>query len=541
MHQNIKINNVKSLDAKLYSGKYYDFMLYKGETSQYDISDLNSMVIADFSTLDIKDNILYSTATWKDAINNGVEMSDIGFTGIDNGFISFSKDRITNEDFLKILTKSKYKIEEGDVRLFLTPITGNTQEYKYPMTIEENEYEKFISLKGGFYQGFFKLHGHEYQVLPDKITNDLLLHFEVKPRSDYEVEKGTVNYIHPENKGIFFFIGTRAENKFWPYYKTDSDIMEEMKVNRKRPSDCEVSGCGEYNVVFLENDWLCPNGDGESYLQEEQYVGSGININTNIELYQDSAGHSFNEHGYNEFVTDNKFLLFNRTKTGFTVDNWVENTEATIVELNKHSNINYFPLFNRTKTGYTTDTIIEYTENFEYNYNIFKDVFNNAFCLKINDDGSIGYRYSILNCESENKYEVIEEYSKPNIIKTDEWNSINVRFAPFKTIDKCDNHNYKMKILIYVNGYLVFISKPINTFNFHELNDVYQKQEGVPYNISLGGGSIGLLETISLNYYDISEYILPIEKDYCGTFLGDIKSFKIYNGFIDYNSIQKFL
>jgi hypothetical protein len=98
-----------------------------------------------------------------------------------------------------------------------------------------------------------------------------------------------------------------------------------------------------------------------------------------------------------------------------------------------------------------------------------------------------------------------------------------------------------MKILIYVNGYLVFISKPINTFNFHELNDVYQKQEGVPYNISLGGGSIGLLETISLNYYDISEYILPIEKDYCGTFLGDIKSFKIYNGFIDYNSIQKFL
>jgi hypothetical protein len=63
----------------------------------------------------------------------------------------------------------------------------------------------------------------------------------------------------------------------------------------------------------------------------------------------------------------------------------------------------------------------------------------------------------------------------------------------------------------------------------------------VPYNISLGGGSIGLLETISLNYYDISEYILPIEKDYCGTFLGDIKSFKIYNGFIDYNSIQKFL
>jgi hypothetical protein len=63
----------------------------------------------------------------------------------------------------------------------------------------------------------------------------------------------------------------------------------------------------------------------------------------------------------------------------------------------------------------------------------------------------------------------------------------------------------------------------------------------VPFNISLGGGTLGLLESILPNYYAISDYILPIERDFCGTFMGDIKSFKMYGGFINYNTIQKFL
>ena len=97
MHQNIKINNVKSLDANLYSAKYYDFMLYKGETAYQYLNYLKNLSIVDFSDLNIVSGILYSTVTWSGATNNGVEMNDIGFTGVDNGLISFKKDRITNE------------------------------------------------------------------------------------------------------------------------------------------------------------------------------------------------------------------------------------------------------------------------------------------------------------------------------------------------------------------------------------------------------------------------------------------------------------
>ena len=99
----------------------------------------------------------------------------------------------------------------------------------------------------------------------------------------------------------------------------------------------------------------------------------------------------------------------------------------------------------------------------------------------------------------------------------------------------------KMRIMIYVNGFLKFISKEINTLSFRALDEIYQKQEGVPYNISLGGGTIGLMETIMPRYYDVSKYVFPIEKDFCGTFIGDIKSFKMYLGFIDYCAIKNYL
>ena len=128
------------------------------------------------------------------------------------------------------------------------------------------------------------------------------------------------------------------------------------------------------------------------------------------------------------------------------------------------------------------------------------------------------------------------------MVKPDEWNSINVRFAVLNPHSShCDTKNRKMKILFYVNGFLVFISKEVDVFNFKAIDEVSQKQETVPYNISLGGGSLGLLETILPNYYAISEYILPIERDFCGTFMGDIKSFQMYGGFINYNTIQEFL
>lgn len=609
MHQNIKNNNVKSIDAKLYSAKYYDFMLYKGNTIN-SINKLDEMSIIDVSDLDIVDGNLYSNINWSGATNNGVEMKDIGLTGIDNGLVNFRKDRITNAEFVKILTESKYNIDANDKRFFLTPVTGNTQMYNYPMYIYNDDNEKYIACKGGFYQGFFKLFGHDYQVVPHRIDNEWTFHFNLRPRTDYEVNDMLVNYTHENNNGIFFFMGIRAENKFWPFYKTDASMMEKMKKIDAQ-SEGYFAGCSdsgetyninENNVVRLENNWLreeiidkthshsdyFAEGDGyfacdyfanssdenkeeyihsnnskcecndyfsDSYFNEkcevnnnkyvhDEYIGSGITINENG--YEDSAGHPMTSYGYDEIVSDNKFLLFDRTSTGFTVDTWIEGSKIAIETRKNWASPNYFLLMDRTETGHTKDTIDEYNETKDaqrYNYNIHNDIINNVFALRIKEDGSIGYRYGTYDCENENRYKLIEEYSKPNMVKNDEWNSISVKFSVINPREsECENHETKMKIYFYVNNYLVLVSKEVVAFNFkHIEKECYEKQEAVPYNISLGGGSLGLLETILPNYYAISEYILPIERDFCGTFMGDIKSFKMYSGRIDYSAITNYL
>ena len=74
--------------------------------------------------------------------------------------------------------------------------------------------EKYIVCNGGFYQGFFKLYGHNYEVLPHKLDNEWVMHFNLRPRTDYDTPTNTVNYTHKNNDGIFFFMGLRAENKF---------------------------------------------------------------------------------------------------------------------------------------------------------------------------------------------------------------------------------------------------------------------------------------------------------------------------------------
>lgn len=657
-YQNIKNNNTRSIDARLYNDEYFDFMLYRGEVLGIDY-DVDRQLIADFTSLNIEDGILYSDVLWDGAVNNGVSLKDIGFTGIDNGLIHFEKDKISNKDFLNILTGSTYDIESGDTRFFMTPITGNTKNFIYPMFLENEEEGKYISFKGGFYQGFYKLFGFDYQVLPNGPDFEWNMQFNIRPRSDYDVDIESVNYLHPNNDGIFFFMGTRAENKFLNLYKTDSAVTEPLKIEsiendgyldstecggeklsiqnkvvseleytvdveevkepcedyfvdgyfdsgstepcnckkkkeEKKPKkvypnngcECNVTSIPDYKWHISDlytykydetsvncckdgnckKDGSLPDCNCDEYFIDDYFneqCGKGNKsldsdyLMTDDEIdekkIEDTFGHLITKKGYYEIETDNKFLMFDRTPLGLTVNDWIEDTKVILTGRNDWGNINYFPLMNRTATGYTVNDIYKYQEDNTIPYNIYKDVKNNAFALRITKEGAIGYKYGTLDCNADNEqhYTVEEEYSKDGIIKYDEWNNILVKIVILNPTIKlrkdgtiCPDPKKgkrRMKLYFYVNGNLVFISKELDEFNFKELNDNYEKQEAVPFNISLGGGTQGLLESVLPDYYQFSEYMFPIEKDFCGTFLGDIKSFKIYNGYIDYSTIKNYL
>ena len=60
-------------------------------------------------------------------------------------------------------------------------------------------------------------------MLPTDLGNGWDLEF-VLNKEDFHNDNQTLNDVYPENKGIFFYIGTRAENKWWLKYLTNHDF-----------------------------------------------------------------------------------------------------------------------------------------------------------------------------------------------------------------------------------------------------------------------------------------------------------------------------
>lgn len=470
---------------------------------------------------------------WNDAKNDGLLLKNIGFTGIDNGLINYRKDIVSNEEYLNILTKSTLRIFPDDKRLHFSPVYSNSRFYSFPYSIETGEERKYVSLKGGFFQGFFK--SCEYEVLPKTINSTWGVEFVLRPM-DYEENEKTLNSTHEENDGIFFYIGTRAENKFLNLYSYDFSDFEkryEDDVDESCLEDGFYSGEKEEECSkYFEDDYFSGNSsitnDNCLIYFNDDYLSKDISLN-DVEV-KDENGNDIDMEGYYEIETNNKFLIYNNTENGFTTETWDDNDKFILTGVSKNNKENLFLLLNNTETGYTTDNIDEFLNRKQNEKpNLKKDIVNNAFALRIRKDGSIGYRYIESDCESDYGFKIVEEYSHPSVVSKGEWNAIHAKLI---------NENNFLKIKIYVNGYLKFISKSLEMFNFRELDEVLDKQEAVPFNISIGGGTQGLCDSIWLNNFKPFKYILPIEKYFAGTFIGDVASFKFYNRDLESNEIK---
>lgn len=598
---NILNNNFQGICVNINNDEYWDLHLNKDAHSMSAIQkglqdrclisyiDTNDPNCLFFDEMFAKDEYF-----WKDCVCSDVTLKNVGFVGMDNGLINYKRDKITNEEFMELYTGSTLSLTKEDKRLKLHKVTGNTGLWDYPSYIISNGDITTVKLNGGFYQGFFKLHDYDYQVLPTMIPSNWAFEFTIK-KEDFPKESDKIlNEKYPNNKGIFFYIGTRAENKLWHKYGKKENITIDQR--------CDTSYCE--NSYFDGSDYLLPNGnllntdflqngddyvetDPESYfkdsylednlygdtcqceeckggkypcgdkpintttyfnddyisdegmtdlskqnryLLDDDYIIKDVYIDENAKL-KTHEGYDMDMANIFEIPTKNKFIWFNRTPTGYTTNNFKEDDEYVLTGRTATTKRNYFTLFNRTPTGYTTNTINKLIETDDNLYDYRKDITNNAFALRIKDDGSIGYRYMILDCNDENKFGIIEEYSTTGLIKHNEWNTIHVRLKMINVaeITKCSKYKgRKMRLYFYVNGYLKFISKEIPELHLRGLNDLKEKQEGVPYNISLGGGTQGLCDMITLNHQKIPEYVLPLEKYFGGSFIGEFKTFKFY-------------
>ena len=514
---------------------------------------------------------------WENAVNNdGFTLNNFGYTSVDNGRTYYEKDKITNREFFELFTNTMFKSNKDDLRLELVKVHGNHQIYDYTTEITLwNNILQVAKLNGGWYQGFFCANkGDEYKLLPTDLGSGWNLEF-VLNKEDFENPKLTMNDVYPENKGIFFYIGTRAENKWWIKYLTEhefqwckktafgdeyvqSNYIDNNSLNDeyfKAIVDIYESE-GYFNTDYLvqqENDGesafkseymkekpcdVCSNYVTDEYYQEDLKIDENMTLNT-------EDGYDFYQPNIVEIKTDNKFVMFDRTCKGQKANKWDENTEFYLNYIKKPDIGNYFTLFHRGCKGYTANKIQEVLDIKNKEYNVLSDIYRNALAFQIKDDGTIGYKYLVKDCESEEEnYKIESEFTKSPIIFNKVWYTVNVKIVPIAHRDKSENLcvtqntiSEKMQIYIYVNGKLVLVSKELPILNLKLLNDLPQKQEGVPFNISLGGGTQGLAETVYLNYLKLPEYVLPLEKEFGGSFVGYIKTFRFYTCPLNYAEI----
>lgn len=548
MGANIKNFNFNKLDLILSNSEYWDFYLAQDESTQEcpTCSVLDECVLAEFeffneNIFNGNINTIYSTKVWSGAKNDGVDIPTYGLTGIDNGVIPFIKDPVdyNNNNLVEVLTGTTLSISSGDTRLFLNQISGSTGNIVYPLGLTSGStVGSNMEFKGGFYQGYYKLDGYNYDVLPNRVNKGMMFEFWLNKNDDVrtDLDNTILNDLYPNNKGIFMYLGTRAENKFW----------NQFEGNNSGSTCSNIST--EFCTTTKESDVFVTNDNGYALpLNPPQIIFT--EINNEFLLYGRANGRNCN----NDINEGFKLGTLTACEvTGSTPTFTITSTTQTII-----NTLNPFLIYGRSKgnnncgsrpsDGYGRETVCSFsgTSVDETELDKDTDIIDNALAFMIKDDGSIGYRLltvtaTCISNKTVTGTTVKEEFSTAGVIEDNEWKHVAVRWTT-NYYDDCDLINGKQRtgrLLFYVNCRLKFVVEEFPEFIGRRLNEYKEKQVGVPFNISLGGGTQGLLESMTFDGQDPDDLNLTIENTFAGSFIGAISQFRIYGCDTDWCSIK---
>ena len=539
------------MKMRLSNSDYWDLFLCYDCTDEQD----NNQILDDCILVDIDINndnsfsgdTLYSLTTWTGATINGsgITLNDIGLTGIDNGFIEYDCTGSTSgQTFLSAFTGSTLVLTSADTRFSMTRVTGCT--YDYPIEILTGLTQgRYAQLCGGFYQGFFKLSDKTYfeEISDNKFTWPLEW-FTCPPvcTGDTTVPSGQTCDLNP--------------NLAYQCYNDGKPIPYNYEILPER-----LGGMGGEYKPCLDG-WTATFWLNKS---SESCTGNTLN-----NLYPDNKGFFF----YMGTRAENKFWDLFSGETGYTTSSGypLPPPKETTTELNNNPFLVYQPAGCCCFSGITTQTTQEKDRN--------ADIVNNVLGFRIKDDGSIGYRTitvtgvcsavtatTVVDCNTQcgcgcssntgstsgytTATTVTEEYitgtsinecySMSGLVQTDVWTHISIRFKPYEYFEECELNfkgRRKGSLSVYVNGYLKWKLDDFDEFIFRELDEYREKQQGVPFNYSFGGGTQGLLESNTVNGPDVKDEDLVVENNFAGTFEGGVSKFKLYGCALDITTIR---
>jgi hypothetical protein len=543
---NLQNYNRNKLDFLLSNSDYWDLFLSTDADN-----GIPCIADCDYVWYDFNENIfpdndinkIASLVTWPQAVNTGYTFNTIGLTGIDNGLIVFDKTSgdTSNVNLLAALTGSSLVLTSGNTKMTMNQVTGTTGNFVYPLslTLDSTTIGNYVSLSGGFYQGYFKIDGSSYEVLPTRYNQSWAATFWLK-KQNILTSGNTLNDVNPNNKGFFFYMGTRAENKFWTIFSgasegcasgctVDSGCTDTVSEWCTLPKETDIVLTGDYNIgiplsppaveiSLITNEFLIY---GRARSGATSHCGHCGGNHDGLGIYSTCTydGEGVAVADYKKVITDktNPFLIYGRARSGAT---------------------SHCGQCGGNHDGYGTQTTCSYTGNSTTaaTLDYAADIIDNAIGFRIKDDGSIGYRLLTYTgiCVGDvytSGVTVEEAYSSSGMVTDDVWTNIVIKFAADTYLDDCELLTAKPrkgKLYFYINGFLKLVVHDFNEFIARRLVEYKDKQVGVPFNFSLGGGSQGLIESQTFDGLDPSDMNLPIQTNFAGTFMGSISQFKFY-------------
>lgn len=428
---------------------------------------------------------------------------DIGLTATDNGLYT----GMTGETLyytMGIRDDYKFHPHYYDRRMKLHMVTGYTTPPNVvfsgrPKTAMYNIVSKseptigyYQELYGGFYQGFYKLFGYDYEVFPERLNKGWTMETVIKPRilDQYNINTNTEEYLntrYPENAGTFFYFGTRAENKY--YHFADGNPASDSGYTRVTSGLTSLSSCtcnetGYTNANCVK---LYPTSATTAY----HNIGCGCGscteqlpvppLDPKFDVLSNALSIRFSGCAADPricvksiIITGDCVTTGSCSTTGLT---W--QTGYTISEVCSPP---IYEICDYICSAITEDRWVMVTAVFERYTTIEEcDLFNLG---GLGDIREVTYQ-SILNDTSYNLIMPPETHSGGT--KEDKVYRVVFDRRWF------DDEWYRLgRLKIYINGYYFMVIENFEEIIPRELNCEKEKQLGVPFNISWGGGSQGL-------------------------------------------------
>lgn len=224
------------------------------------------------------DNIVISSNYWLPSDYNpycltSQTICDIGLTGTDNGLVTGMTGQ-TIEIFNYPLTgTNKFDRFSFGQQMKFHQVTGFTDSPNQRFSgVSDGTIYSIVSksastvgyyqqLYGGFYQTFYKLFGYEYQSLPTRMSKGWTAEFLIKPRlvDEFLPPSGytTANDFRPNNENIFFYLGTRAENKYWHHASGETTDSGYTRVTSGLTT-LQTCACGNTGITNANCEYVYP-------------------------------------------------------------------------------------------------------------------------------------------------------------------------------------------------------------------------------------------------------------------------------------------